>query len=834
MQNSEKKRKIKNLKTRKNIIEDDKMKKHPIDYSSNQSSNIEDKKVNKYQIDNSNNQSNIGDNIGQRIEIKHVPFSNKNGSSSERSNNINHNNNNQLNIKEKKKLKKIVIIVIPIFLIIIIIGLILIFTTKPWKKKQMASTEDEEINQDSSPEYSDKIKDKPEEESEEDNFIIIEKPQLKRIKINTKSIDNILVEGMNQNISLYKENIYDVSIYKEYGPGSESGISYSKKYTYSILLLKQCLNTENEIEECELDENNNLRNLVNNQEEEIPFCYVDITNDNFVLSIKCPEYINENKKLEIISDLDYIKYFADIENNINRNLENNSIKSCGYKCLSEKYILNKDNSTYEEISWKNKTISKNDGYKVKKEVKIEHKAIEKDKDFYEKIYKNIDYSKLKKEKLYENEENDENDNNMNTKEIIEDDYNDIILFNKEILDFKISISNRIENKDGSLKAFLILKINNSTNNIEYLNKILELNDINKYNSYINNINNYGYELSNNIMNKLESYTDDISNIFIDLEKEIYYQNLEYIINDIKEIKSNSNDFVNEIDSTKNTLQGIINKVSENIQSYSDQINSNISKYNNAIIDLANNIYEIIGELKNLWDSPENIDTKMSNYYLNNTSTSYDDIIERAKDIFDKYYKTGKESINEGIQLMLNKFENSVDNGNKINDIFEYKKYFNVEGNINTIDNKLNELKNTIPNIIQKVKDEIENKKNIKENGYYISDNEITVNNNKFNNMINSFININTNPYNLDIIDKTFDKIMIGYKDNFTNLLKYLENEKNNKFPLKEDVLKESYFNAEEKQKIKNDIDELSNDIINTIKEKYYLYLNNIQQEVENI
>lgn len=76
--------------------------------------------------------------------------------------------------------------------------------------------------------------------------------------------------------------------------------------------------------------------------------------------------------------------------------------------------------------------------------------------------------------------------------------------------------------------------------------------------------------------------------------------------------------------------------------------------------------------------------------------------------------------------------------------------------------------------------------------------------------------------------------MIGYKDNFTNLLKYLENEKNKKFPLKEDVLKESYFNIEEKQKIKNDIDELSNDIINAIKDKYYLYLNNIQQEVENI
>ena len=850
MQNIEKRRKIKNQKTKKNNIEDDKISKHPMDYSSNQSSNVEERKKNKGHKDNSINQSNIDYNNDHNNVIKRVRFSNKSDSSSEISHNIN--NNNKLNKKEKIKLKTIVLIIISAILIILV-GIIILFIYKPWRKKAFSNEIDEEekgSNQkeefeneqndpDSSSKYSDNIIDNPEEESEEDTFIIVEKPQLKRIKINKKSMDNILVEGMNQNISLYKENIYDVSIYKEYGSGKEAGIAFSKKYTYSILLLKQCINTENEIEECEINENNNnLRYLVNNQEEEIPFCFFDIINNNIILSIKCPEYISENKKLEIISDLDYIKNFIDIENNNsnnNNNLENNRIESCGYKCLNEKYVLDKDNSTYKEISWKNKTISNNDGYKIKKEIKIEHKAIDKNKDFYDKIYNNIDYNKLKKEKLYESEEIEESGNNfINANEIANDNYNDIVIFNKDILDFKISINNRIENKDGNLKAFLILKINNSTNNIVYLNKKFELNDINEYNSNIDLINNLGNELSNNIINTIEGVTDDISNIFNDLNNEIYYQNLENIINYIKGIKSDSSGFINEIDSTKNILEGIINKVSENIETFSNQINSNISIYNAEIIDLTNKIYENIGVLKNLLNSPENSDTKLSNYYLNNTSASYSDIIEKSKDIFDNYYKLEKEAINKAIRLLFNKFENGIDAGNKIDELYEYKKYFNVDGDISTIDNKLSELNNTIPNIIQKVKDEIENKKSIKENGYYILDNEITSNNNKFNNMINDFSNINSNPNNLDIVDKIFDQIMIGFKDNFTNLLKYLEDEKNKRFPLEEDVLKDNYFNFEEKQKIKNDIDEISNDIINSIKEKSDLYLNNIQQEIERI
>ena len=819
MKNSQKIRTIMNQKTKKKTIEDN--------------------KKNKHILDNSNNQSNIDGNNEQSNKTKQIPYIIKEDSSSDRSHNINPNIHS--NKKGNKKINKIILLVVSA-LSIVIIGVIILFIMKPWvKPKKEEEDENEEINKNcqviQNNCLSDNIENNYEEESEKENSILIENPQLKRIKINTKSIDNILVEGMEKNISLYKENIYDVSIYKEYSSGVENGVTYSKKYTYSILLLKQCLNTENEIEECELNENNNLRNLVNNQEEiEISFCYFDMTNENIILSIKCPEYTSENIKLEFISDLDYLKNFINIGNNEYRNIESNSIESCGYKCLNEKYKLNKDNSIYEEISWKNKTISNYDGYKIKKEIKIKHEVVIKDKDFYDKIYNNLDYNKLKKEKLYEVEENEENNNNFIVEnEIIEDNYNDMILFNKDILNFRIRISNRIINNDGHFKAFLILKINNSTNNIEYLNKILELNDINEYNSNINLINKLGYELSNNIINQLENFTDEITNTFNYLNNEISYPILQNIIfNYINEINSDSNDFKNEIDSINNILEGIINSVSENTQTFSEQINSNINKYHVELIDLTNKIYENVGELKNLLDSPQNIDTKISNYYLNNTATSYFDIIEKAKDIFENYFRVENKSINEGIQLMLNKFEKGIDVGNKINDIYEYKKNFNDDEEINIIDNKLNELKNKIKNIIKKVKDEFENKKINKENGFYTSDNEITVNNIKFSNIINDFNYISSNPNNLDIIDITFDKIMIGFKDNFTNLLKFLENEKNNKFPLNEDVLKDNYFNAEEKQKIKNDIDELSNNIINSIKEKHNLYLNTIQQEIEKI
>ena len=110
--------------------------------------------------------------------------------------------------------------------------------------------------------------------------------------------------------------------------------------------------------------------------------------------------------------------------------------------------------------------------------------------------------------------------------------------------------------------------------------------------------------------------------------------------------------------------------------------------------------------------------------------------------------------------------------------------------------------------------------------YYISENDITNYKNK--------LNEDTKIYDVDIIDPKFDDLMGKFKDNFTKLMNYLEDEKNNNFPLEENILKDDFFSPDEEQTIKKDIESLSNNIINKIKVNNTLYLNDIENQIQDL
>ena len=738
-----------------------------------------------------------------------------------------------LNRDNEKSKKKILIIIISIVIILVIV-LVTIFILKPWKKKDNRNNNNF-ITDSDDPESTplDETMCNPEQnpdEEQEETYKIIENPKLKRIKIDKKSNENVLVEGMNQTMTLYKKSIYDISSYKEYSSGKENGISYSKKTTYAILLLKDCLNTENEIEDCEIDESNNLRHLENGNEK---ICLLNITDDNIILSTKFSSNFDETKKAEIISDLDYIKYFLDIKE-IDDQLFNkgNTTELCGFNCEKKISKIKHNDSTYEIISNKNKTISSGNAYRNQEEIIIQNEIRDKTLSL-ESLILEVDSNNNEKINITDNVQN------INTNENYEDNdnnnYNEIIIFSKEILNYKFILKNRIENKNEILKAYLILIINDKEYNIEYLSKDFELNEIKNYKSNILKIYNLLNELYENIKDKLENINEDISNNFNSLYEQIYYKNIEEILSVLETIKSSPETFISQIDSTKSKLDSILEEISEDINPYTERVNTNITKHTQESLELINKISENIKELKNLLSSQENIFTKIAIYYLNDTSTSYVDIIEKAENIFRNYYKYDKESINSQIETMLNKFENNIEIENRIKDIYEYQKYFDLENNnINSIDNDLNNAKTKTSNIINKVKEEFENKITRKENGYYISANEIQVNNDKFNEILNSAYESINNLNNLNIIDKTFDKVMIGFKDNFTELLRFLEEEKINKFPLEEDILKDGLFSSEEKQKMENELKELGNNIIKEIKENQEKNSDDVQKEVEKI
>ncbi len=165
---------------------------------------------------------------------------------------------------------------------------------------------------------------------------------------------------------------------------------------------------------------------------------------------------------------------------------------------------------------------------------------------------------------------------------------------------------------------------------------------------------------------------------------------------------------------------------------------------------------------------------------------------------------------------------------RINDIYsKFNNYFLLNDLENeNIKSNINNSINNITNIIRNLQDEIKKKKTNKKIGFNISDSEIINSKNKFNEILNHLLNTCSNIDNLDIndVDITYDRIMNDFKDNMTKLLIFLEDEKNNKFPLSEDILNDTFFSSEEKKNIKNNIFELSNNIINEIKENYNIYL----------
>ena len=540
-----------------------------------------------------------------------------------------------------------VIIPVIICLIILAIVILIIFVFKPWSKDKSGNNNDQEFLPQNN--YFSQLPDPAPN---------IPKPpeKLKRIKINSESIDNILFEGMNKTISLNKTHIYELSVYK----------NYNNIHEYSILLLAKYLNNE----ESEI-ENDTLRYL-ENSEENLSLCLFNITNDNIILSIKCPYYFNESQKSEIISDLNLnnIIDFLNIGNNIYINL-GNKIDSCGYNCLYETYIINNNDNSVYGIYWENRTISNKNIYRTKKILHINYNLIDKNENYYKEDIKEINFDNIEKKNI------NENIDISNSQDDDEDNYNEIILFNEEIPTAKISLKNRIEYKDGDLKAYLILKINNFQKNFDdYLNKSLELNEIQKYKSEINEIKKLGNKLLQNISNSYENIADDISNNFNDLNKEIYERNIKEVLDSINENKSDPQNFKIELINSTNKLLESLNRISEDINPYIDEINKNISIYTEDLIQLINQISGNLKELKDELNSQNNIETKIANYYLNNTSSFCFDIIQKVNNIFTNYYNYEKDSINNEIKEMNKKLnfreiENIINESFKFSNLFKY-------------------------------------------------------------------------------------------------------------------------------------------------------------------
>lgn len=203
------------------------------------------------------------------------------------------------NYSKKSLKKKIIILISSVIGSLIIISILIIL--KPWKNK----------------------KDNPEDEYIDYKKKFIFKTRvgdLKRINLSQKSYENMIIEGVEAKVNIYRKNIYDIYIISEEEAEDKNKQYYNKTYTGAISIVGKCFNLENEdcnpkeLVDLGKKENvkkfsglRNLEKLENLKDIPIPVCLFNLTDNNIIISIKCPQSLSENMKNEIISDIYYFR-----------------------------------------------------------------------------------------------------------------------------------------------------------------------------------------------------------------------------------------------------------------------------------------------------------------------------------------------------------------------------------------------------------------------------------------------------------------------------------------------------------------------------------------------
>ena len=123
---------------------------------------------------------------------------------------------------------------------------------------------------------------------------------------------------------------------------------------------------------------------------------------------------------------------------------------------------------------------------------------------------------------------------------------------------------------------------------------------------------------------------------------------------------------------------------------------------------------------------------------------------------------------------------------------------------------------------------------IKDSGYLISNYDISSNNNSFYDIIQSSLNIAKILDNDEYIDKIFDEIMINFRENYINIIKYMDMKKEELFTLNENVLSQNLLSERELSYIETNITNLGINILNKIKNENEDYLDKVKQEIDKL
>ena len=300
-----------------------------------------------------------------------------------------------------------------------------------------------------------------------------------------------------------------------------------------------------------------------------------------------------------------------------------------------------------------------------------------------------------------------------------------------------------------------------------------------------------------------------------------------------------NDTVRVSNELLSALSGIFTQIKNgNVKTYVQILHKNIYDYvdemNRLIVNMLNNL----NALTNTLISKNNTFTAITNYYLNNTSVSYINIIQSMKDIINNYFINEYNIIYPKIENLMNSFNKTSYDVLKKNLSYIENLYNNLLNGSYTINNitdqefqkVLSNLENSYKyprDIIDKINNYILEMSEIKETGFFNTKEEINNFNKTFISIFQKSEDVAKKLDDIQIIDKVFDEIMMKFRDSYINTVSYMEQIKSGNFSLEEDVLNKSSFNQEIKSQMEKEIKSISDLILDKIK------INNNIEKIKN-
>ena len=721
------------------------------------------------------------------------------------------------------------------------------------------------------------------------------------MKSNLKSIS--ISNGVESTtLSTFTKAKFDLYTLNESLSIEDSKDFYSRKYYTVITMNSMCNSFYSNKSDCDLEEyldlnvkHKNLRTIDEENLELIkklilPICIIEHTDTNIIISVTCPETLSSNLKEDIIASFKIIKpqtfkgiieddsiSNTNINKKDNRNYIDSFVKGCdepsiNLKCEEIKNIVTdldgnlismKQNSTKEIIKdedHKNKQIKT---YYIEDNSNSENfdsnnykKNLDNVFELIKPYMKKEDYISLNLFKvILENLMKGDSNTTKNVRSLIDEKTDnsgsfEATIFSKDIYGINIELNMKNDigiEKNSMAKIMSIITTGKEKKDISLSQKSIKLNEtMDEFIGLTKAAKSLAKPLQEELNEKILELRNDIDSNFNDLNNLLSFEDILPIFDSTLSISGISSIPYTLVSTSENLYSNFIkinNDISSSIYDYKNNLKRTLSSFLAESHQLLYYIFSNLTESTNLLSSKKSKIAEIYSYYLNNTDTSFVDIIQKAKEILLNYNINEKRVIQPLVDKMLNEFYNdsiiSTEKEQKKLDILVEQldsqklniNLGNKEDSKNVIDN-INNSKMKVIEILKGIVDIFNNSIGYQDSGYFESQKDLDANIKSYGQVTSDAIKIaNTLDNNL-LIDTTFDKMMKYFRDQFVVLLNYMEILKRERFPLKENVLGNSTFTKENIDQIDQDFYNDKSNILKFIKNENKEYLDFVKESID--